>query len=412
MNISDIITLQGIELKRITANEMAGACPECGGKDRFRVFLSKNRWWCRGCNKSGDAIDFLRDFRNKSFSEACQIVGETEKLSHCREKGCKSTPEPRKWQAVKKNEPAELYQRKAAEFIENTHKELLNQTDILQWLESNRGINLDTVKKVKLGWNKSDSFICRENWGLEAISNETGRSKKLYLPCGLTIPVFRNNKLFRVKIRKHKVKEGENRYLFIAGGTQIPLILGTGDIMLVVESELDGILLSQETTGVSCIAFGSCSNRPDVETVELLKKSSGILLSLDSDEAGAKAAFGWWKENFPESVLLPIPKKYGKDPSEAWKNKVSLQSWVNIGINKIKKNKSEEIGRAVNVRKSENEVKHEQAEKISTVSMLLDPETENFECLLEERLAILEYDANMSRADAEREARRMKIQVP
>ena len=45
----------GDALKRVSASELAGACPRCGGRDRFAVNLRKRLWNCRGCGTGGDA---------------------------------------------------------------------------------------------------------------------------------------------------------------------------------------------------------------------------------------------------------------------------------------------------------------------------------------------------------------------
>src|SRR6266704_558561 len=57
--------------------EWAGNCPWCSGTDRFRVwpFSTRSHYWCRGCNKTGDAIQFLRDYCDMSFISACQELG-------------------------------------------------------------------------------------------------------------------------------------------------------------------------------------------------------------------------------------------------------------------------------------------------------------------------------------------------
>ena len=44
-------------LKRKTADEMAGPCPKCGGDDRFIVWTEKNTFWCRQCEWKGDVIE-------------------------------------------------------------------------------------------------------------------------------------------------------------------------------------------------------------------------------------------------------------------------------------------------------------------------------------------------------------------
>jgi DNA primase len=57
--------------------EYAGACPWCGGADRFRVWPNANKpgYWCRQCDRQGDAIQFLRDYEGLSYWEACERLG-------------------------------------------------------------------------------------------------------------------------------------------------------------------------------------------------------------------------------------------------------------------------------------------------------------------------------------------------
>ena len=60
--------------------EYAGACPACGGRDRFRIWpehrSGKSRFWCRGCNACGDSIDLYRLLNpGMSYREACTFIG-------------------------------------------------------------------------------------------------------------------------------------------------------------------------------------------------------------------------------------------------------------------------------------------------------------------------------------------------
>ena len=85
MNVLDLLRRHGIEPKRIATThggEYSSACPGCGGSDRFRVWPEENpekaaagSYWCRRCEKRGDAIQFLRDFDGLSFREACARLG-------------------------------------------------------------------------------------------------------------------------------------------------------------------------------------------------------------------------------------------------------------------------------------------------------------------------------------------------
>jgi phage/plasmid primase-like uncharacterized protein len=57
-----LIERDGLTPKRKTGNEYASPCPACGGRDRFVIHTDTGRYWCRGCNKGGDALQYLRDF--------------------------------------------------------------------------------------------------------------------------------------------------------------------------------------------------------------------------------------------------------------------------------------------------------------------------------------------------------------
>ena len=76
----DLLTLceQDVRLQRVSnhrGGEHAGPCPSCDGDDRFHVWPAEGRYWCRGCGKHGDTIQYLRDFRGLSFREAARLVG-------------------------------------------------------------------------------------------------------------------------------------------------------------------------------------------------------------------------------------------------------------------------------------------------------------------------------------------------
>jgi len=89
------------------------------------------------------------------------------------------------------------------------------------------------------------------------------------------------------------------------------LTLGTGTAWVVVESELDGLLIHQEGGDLAgVVALGSAQIRPDLETDRALRAAGVILVSLDSDDAGAKEAWGWWTRQYigcsRRGVLLVI----------------------------------------------------------------------------------------------------------
>jgi len=83
--------------------------------------------------------------------------------------------------------------------------------------------------------------------------------------------------------------------------------------IVVCESELDGLLIHQESGyKVGVLALGH-AKAPDKSIYHWLKnKSARVILSLDNDLVG-KQATSKWQEVLPHSQILDYP---GKDPGE------------------------------------------------------------------------------------------------
>ena len=76
VSVLEIAERHGAKLRKQGA-EHHGACPVCGGHDRFMVWPSKNRWHCRGCGVGGDAIAFEMHVSGSSFADAVRtLIGE------------------------------------------------------------------------------------------------------------------------------------------------------------------------------------------------------------------------------------------------------------------------------------------------------------------------------------------------
>ncbi len=67
----------GLGLKRI-GGELIGACPQCGGRDRFAVSIRKQIFLCRGCGRSGDVVDLVQHIDRCDFKIAVQTLGGNE----------------------------------------------------------------------------------------------------------------------------------------------------------------------------------------------------------------------------------------------------------------------------------------------------------------------------------------------
>jgi len=336
MNIFDL-AVQKVKLKKASSTnggEWQGPCPGCGGNDRFHVWPEKGTYWCRGCGKAGDAIQFLRDFEGKSFREACDYLNITmEQVHHPAAPTKKEKPE---FQPVKHQNPAQIWQERAEKFVAWAHENLKQNPDIMKLL-ADRGISAAAVDRHRLGWNPGengkDLYRPRKSWGLpDEIHDKTGKPKKLWIPIGLVIPYVIStegrNLILRIRIRR---PEGEPRYYVIPGSSAEIMILGPErEAFVTIESELDAIACYEAQEYAGAVATGSSHAKPDARTFKILKNSKQILNALDYDKAGA-TAMHWWDEQFPENCeRWPVPQ--GKDPGEAYKLGTDLSVWIRAGL--------------------------------------------------------------------------------
>jgi len=345
MNILDI--MDASNLRRKTPSELAGPCPKCGGTDRFIIQPEKGRtgrYWCRQCGIKGDAIQYLRDFKNMGYREACDVLSVRPKSSNNSSFSARGTTAPQ-WEPRRLEKPKAAWQHKAILFAEqavkNLNVEIPKSSPIVwkneavkvrQWLMQGRGLSEETIRKAGLGWNPRDFFPTRKSWGLPDKESEEKITTKMYLPQGLVIPYRQAGIISRIKIRRSNPGDG-SRYILLSGSETGPMVLQseTAKTVIIVESELDALLI-QEKAGnlVTSIALGNAQIRPDMITDQLLKQAKTILVSLDSDQAGVKESWQWWAKHYPNSKRWPPVK--GKDPGEMYLAGVDLRIWVEAGL--------------------------------------------------------------------------------
>jgi DNA primase len=337
MNILDLLEGDGFELKRVATThggEYCGPCPRCSGNDRFRVWPHKanskgGRFWCRGCDWSGDAIEYLRTFRRMTFKEACDYLGFKMPTTPRRISSHKSKPT---WKPKEMQTPSDQWQSRARQYLAGAVHNLWSDTGQrwIGWLKEVRGLNEATIRTYKLGLQPIDRWEEREDWGLEHILKENGKAKMLWFPEGLVIPYFIDDQIFQLSFRRKK-SAGGLRYLHLDGSHSHPMVLyPQRDILIVVESALDGFLLGQEAGDlVGVIILGSAKGQPGRELASLLKDKRLLLLALDADAAGARD-HRWWLEQFTNSRRWPPIR--GKDPGEMFSQGMDLRLWIEVGI--------------------------------------------------------------------------------
>ncbi|MCB1136537.1 MAG: zinc-binding protein [Chlamydiia bacterium] len=335
MNVLDLGEELGLQPKRSAATnggEYHSPCPSCGGIDRFCIWPSQGfhgKYWCRRCGAHGDGIQFCRDFLGLSFTAACSKVGtQPHKQSH-RRSSTAAAPE---------NAPqtSPLFLEAAGSFVQACHKNLLENADQLAHIEQ-RGISLTTARKFELGVNRTHYWEPRKLWGLPEVLKEDGKRRRIWLPPGLVVPARSSgcHSLHKVKIRRYDWRGPEDgpKYVEVSGSQQQLAVYGDPSLaIVVVESELDGILIQQEAGDICCsLACGGVSKRPDLATHMMLRRSHAILVSLDFDEAGTKG-LKYWRSTYPNAVFWPVP--HGKSPGDAFLAGLNVNRWISLGLKK------------------------------------------------------------------------------
>ncbi len=343
MNVLDLLKELGVHPLKVAASkggEYHSPCPDasCDGKDRFCVWPeegSDGRFWCRKCLRSGDAIQFCRDYMGMDFKSACLKVGKQSKNSS---RNLLVRPKE-KFIAKSLAMPSKEWEQRSADFVQKSHQYLLENPNLLN-ADKDRGLTIQSIVDFQLGWNSKDVFEPRELWGLPDLSKEGG-SRLLCLPQGIVIPSFRDDIPVRVKIRRHNWKEGDEypKYHITAGGITCPSFYG--DIykpLVIVEAELDAMLLQQLAADCcSCIALGGVTIRPDIITDRIIRQATTVLYALDFDDSGKKA-YSFWKSTYHHIKPWPVPK--GKSPGDAFKDHgVNLREWILKGIDYYNKGK-------------------------------------------------------------------------
>ncbi|HOV88365.1 MAG TPA: primase-helicase zinc-binding domain-containing protein, partial [Syntrophobacteraceae bacterium] len=194
MTLIELLNQDGTPTRRVSGTnggEYAGPCPSCGGDDRFRVWPGQGeggRFWCRGCNKHGDAVQYLRDFRGLSYLEACHFLGREPKNRHIpirgrRMKQAHTRRSSPTWEPRECPSPGEAWIQKAGRFVAWAEGKLWTDQgkETRAWLHG-RGFSDETIRKFHLGWNPRDFRRDRETWGLPKEPGRGGKPKALWLP--------------------------------------------------------------------------------------------------------------------------------------------------------------------------------------------------------------------------------------
>lgn len=319
-----MVTKDVVLRKVATTNggEWAGPCPFCGTAghdpksgpvDRFRVWPEhpdgRGRWWCRRCNKNGDAIAYVQERQGLGFRDAIEALGlEVEQQSSSGSPPRQRAQEAQRPAVPTVAPPGQVWQERARAFCEYARNQLWSDAGlgVRVYLHEVRGLHEDTIRRFGLGYNPADLWDKPvRRWGLQ-----DGRA--VYLSRGIVIPCQADGVLWYVQIRRPRpggellaYMGGEPaawrpdlKYMAIKGSAGKGLfnadsLQGRG-VVLMCEGEFDCMLAWQELgERVDVAALGGAykGNQGLPGRWQLrLWPYDAILAAYDADEAGSSGA--------------------------------------------------------------------------------------------------------------------------
>lgn len=312
-------------LKHIGGSEHAGACPYCGGEDRFRLWLDRGprerSFWCRQCQKSGDAIELVRHLEQCSYRDACRLLDidpGTPKSSRAASSPSSSRPSSSSSSSAKapkkdtETMPSETWRTAAAAWLAECQQHLRTSREAWQAL-ADRYLSVESALAAGIGWNPRTEYVPRSAWGLPV-----GPGKdKIILPKGLVLSARRSCGVVGLTVKLYGSGEGP-RFRDIAGGAALPFALGRKGLpVLICESVLDAVLIWQEAQGkLAVVACFGTSKTFDAPCVQFIQQAPVLFLNPDRDKPGIEALVEW-KRLFPQGRQVFVPGGYGaKDAGE------------------------------------------------------------------------------------------------
>lgn len=292
INIKRIIE-QYIELKKI-GNKWFGICPfHKENTPSFMVDEKKQIYYCFGCGRSGNAINFIMDYKKVSFDEAVKQLGlkKTEK-----------TKKISKPYLIQMNETAqEIYVNK-----------LQKSKEAIQYTKE-RNLSEETIKKFGIGFSDKDKTAvyqklkdCKyskneiENSGLVTITEDGIRDK---FANRLMFPIHNENGFiigFGGRLIKDTKKESRfgPKYLnspetsvFDKSSNLFGLYFAKKspeDYFILCEGYMDVIAMHQAGFTNAIASLGTAFT---INQAKLIRKyKSKVILSYDSDGPGIQAA--------------------------------------------------------------------------------------------------------------------------
>lgn len=355
---ADIISLVGeyTRLEKRTGNDWWGCCPFHNEKTpSFHVDGDKKFYYCFSCHASGDAIKFIMEMEKVPYTTAVESLAKRNNIPiKYDDSGYHHDNTEQESISKKIEQYIELYERTASMFhyFLTEHESGKNALDYI----IKRGVDIDTIKKFKIGYSPADrfwlkKFLKSKNFS-EDFLNDSGLFSKKNKDCSF----FSDRLMFPIFNEKGQVVAFGGRILHPQGPDDRKY-LNSGELIqykkrevlyafnfakksirenkkiIICEGYMDCIAYHMSGIDYAVATLGTALT--EAQTNLIARFAENVYLSFDSDKAGQEAT---WKNMLicrrKNLSVRIIRLKGGKDPSEILLNlgKENLTAQVNSAI--------------------------------------------------------------------------------
>lgn len=279
----------------------------------FSVDANKQFYYCFGCQKGGNAINFIREIENVGYRDAVEILSNKAGLTIPEDDSDNA-------QAVRRKRIFEVNRDAAKHFFEMLKSPL---GESAQKYIASRGISIQSVKKFGLGAAPNDWTLL-----LDAMTKK-GYTKQELIDAGLIrrnekgnhYDFFRNRLMFPVIDVRDNVIAFSGRLLDSSdkGGKYVnspdtPVFTKSRSVfamnfaktskrgnILLVEGNIDVVMLHQAGFDNAVAPLGTAFTEAQARVIS--KYTDTVMIAFDSDQAGKNATFR----------AIPILEKSGVD---------------------------------------------------------------------------------------------------
>jgi DNA primase len=281
-----------------------GLCPFHNEKTpSFTVNPDKKLYYCFGCNKGGDIINFVREMDKLSFVEAIELLAKKAGVPIIRTSGGVGDDRAAKW----KEDMAELFRRVSGTFQHFLLQRAEGRGALAYTRE--RGISEEIIERFRLGYAPADGrwlfdFLRKKGYSAEFLATSTLFSKK-----SPEYAFFRNRLMFPINDRYGKTAAFGGRILppnegpkyinsaespvYSKGSTLFAIDLAQTEIRarkeaIICEGYMDVMAMHQAGLKNAVAPLGTAFTN---EQARLLGRwARCVLLLFDADTAGMNAA--------------------------------------------------------------------------------------------------------------------------